>query len=57
MVSYNEPSNHIRRKCLIIGLEASVKCTQHQCAQNKMELIYIQFGMKGQGSLELALEI
>ena len=47
----------MHRECLIIELKVSVKQTQCQCVRSKMELIYIQFRMKGQGSLELAREI
>ena len=43
-------------KCPVLVLEASIKRSQHKCVRYEVELIYIQLRMKGQCSLELALE-
>ena len=57
MASCNEASNRIHRKCLVLVFEALVKWSQHHHAQYKMELIYIQFRMKGQGSLDWKIRV
>ena len=53
MVSYNESSNQNRARTF----QALIKQQYHRRVRYKMELIYIQSNIKGEGSLELALEM
>ena len=57
MASYNKPSNQIRRKTPRRILDALLKRRYHRHEIYKMELIYVQTRVKGQGSHELVLEM